>query len=113
MALWQLTYFIGGPAHAVPQAPGAFYTKGLLQRWHVARPAQQRLAAVAAGSGPRHTAGFQQRDTLAGHGQSQGGVQAAETCADNEDIGVVAALQGGAQGYAGGVGLGVIAGDVL
>ncbi|MNH37527.1 hypothetical protein D3C79_984430 [compost metagenome] len=36
MALWQFTHFIGGPAHAVPQAPSAFDAEGFFQRRHVA-----------------------------------------------------------------------------
>ncbi|MNC21993.1 hypothetical protein D3C75_699810 [compost metagenome] len=113
MALGQFAHFIGGPAHAGPQALGAFDAQGLFQRRHVARPAEQCLATVAAGRGPGHAAGFQQRYTLAGLGQAQGGVQAAEAGANDQDFGVVAALQGRVQGNAGGVGLGVVAGDML
>lgn len=47
---------------------------------------------------PGHAAGFQQRYTLAGLGQAQGGVQAAEAGANDQDFGVVAALQGRVQG---------------
>ncbi|MNP79315.1 hypothetical protein D3C76_1771220 [compost metagenome] len=40
-------------------------------------------------------------------------MQAAETGADDQHIGVVGALQGRAQRDTGGVGLGIVAGDVL
>ena len=113
MALRQLTDFLGGPDHAVPQAPGAGHAERLLQRRHIARPAQQRLAAIAPGSGPGQTAGFQHDHLLAGGSQTQRRVQAAETAADDQHVGLQGFLQGAAQRDAAGESGGVVTGNVL
>ncbi|MNJ48341.1 hypothetical protein D3C77_435320 [compost metagenome] len=47
MAFGEFAHLVGGPAHAVPQTACAFRTETLFQRRHVARPAQQRLPAIA------------------------------------------------------------------
>ena len=112
VAAGQLAHLLGGPDHAVPQALGAFQAQSLFQRRHVAGPARQGLAAVAPGSGPGDAAGFQQHHLLAGQGQAQAGVQAAEAAADDDHVAVERFLQARAQGDLA-IGGGVVGADVL
>ncbi|MNJ14083.1 hypothetical protein D3C77_82970 [compost metagenome] len=113
MARGEFTQFLSRPAHAVPQASGPLKAEGFFQRRHVARPAQQRLSAIAPGCGPRHAAGLQHRYPFASQGQTQGGVQTTETGTNNQYFCVQTLVQGRAQRDRTGVGAGIVAGDML
>ncbi|MNR29506.1 hypothetical protein D3C85_1468970 [compost metagenome] len=65
-----------------------------LQWRHVARPTENGLAAIPSRRGPCHPAGFEQGHALAGQGQSQRGMQAAEAGADDQHFRVLLPFQG-------------------
>ncbi|MNN84336.1 hypothetical protein D3C81_2014870 [compost metagenome] len=71
--------------------------QGFFQWWHVARPTQKRLPAIAPRGGPGQPAGFEQYYAFTGKAQAQCRVQAAETAADDQYITVQSAGQRGAQ----------------
>ncbi|MCY1400559.1 hypothetical protein D9M71_156520 [compost metagenome] len=112
MAAGQVTQLARGPAHAVPQAPRPFVTQRRFQRWHVARPAENRLAAITPGRGPGHPAGFEQGHALAGQRQTQSRVQSTEPGPDDQHFGVLFTFQCSSIDQTIGAGMGVVTGDM-
>ncbi|MNS45088.1 hypothetical protein D3C72_775480 [compost metagenome] len=112
MAAGQITQFARGPAHAVPQSPRPLVSQRRFQRWHVARPAENRLPAITPGRGPGHPAGLEQGHALAGQRQAQRRVQSTETGPDDQHFGVLLTFQCGSIDQTIGAGMGVVTGDM-
>lgn len=108
----QFAHFGRGPAHAVPQQARAIAAERILERLHVARPAEQRLTAVAARCGPRDAARLEHDHALAREREPQRRVQPAKARADDQHVGVDTFAQFGPPRDRRRVGAGIVACDV-